>query len=219
MRTAVMSARRIHLTSVLKGRSPAAIQPRRALPLTSATPVRQLRTLIAKAGLDHSDCIEKSELVAKLVMARESERQAGQEREREASAQSRLTDQLCSLGGFRVPLSRLMAREGTLGADVRIDEKDYFAVRAAFPDLNADDAEFILDSAASNSVVTPQWAGRTGAKPTGLTASVSGGLTAARSVLQLGACDDIAGADVLAFEREEDLLRAWKVPLPPVCIV
>ena len=138
-----------------------------------------------KRGISYAGLFEKSELVAKLVMARESERQAGQEREREASAQSRLTDQLCSLGGFRVPLSRLMAREGTLGADVRIDEKDYFAVRAAFPDLNADDAEFILDSAASNSVVTPQWAGRTGAKPTGLTASVSGGTAGGGGAQQL----------------------------------
>ena len=133
--------------------------------------------------------------MAKLVLARKSERQEGQKREAEASTKSLLTNQLCSLGGFRVPLSRLMAREGTLGADVRIDEKDYFAVRAAFPDLKAE-AEFILDTAASNSVVTPEWSQRVGAKPTGLVASVSGGTASGGGARQLSLgplqikCDD-----------------------------
>ena len=31
-----------------------------------------------------------------------------------------------------------------------------------------------------------------------------------RQVLQLGSCDEIAGAEVLAFENESDMLRAWK---------
>ena len=43
-----------------------------------------------------------------------------------------------------------MAREGTLGANVRIDEKDYYAVRVSFPDLGAE-AEFILDTGARDS--------------------------------------------------------------------
>ena len=54
------------------------------------------------------------------------------------------------------PLSRLMAREGTLGSNVKIDEKDYYAVRVRFPDLKNGKADFILDTAASNSVTTPQ---------------------------------------------------------------
>jgi len=49
-----------------------------------------------------------------------------------------------------------MAREGTLGSNVKIDEKDYYAVRVRFPDLKNGKADFILDTAASNSVTTPQ---------------------------------------------------------------
>lgn len=91
---------------------------------------------------------------------------------------------LCELGGSRLPLSRLRPREGTLGNDVRIDEKDYYAVKAVFPDLNVE-ADFILDTAASNSVCTPQFSRGTTASRTGVTASVTGGTGGAGGFEQL----------------------------------
>ena len=122
----------------------------------------EIKQELFKRGISYAGLFEKSELVQKLAAALAEDAQSWE-------TESGLAEQLCQMGGFRVPLSRLMAREGTLGSDVRIDEKDYYAVRCRFPDLKSEtEADFILDTAASNSVITPQWSRNTGATPTGL---------------------------------------------------
>ena len=131
-----------------------------------------------KRGISYAGLYEKSELVDKLSTAIADE--GGQS----PLAAEAMSSALCELGGSRLPLSRLRPREGTLGNDVRIDEKDYYAVKAVFPDLNVE-ADFILDTAASNSICTPQFSRGTTASRTGVTASVTGGTGGAGGFEQL----------------------------------
>jgi hypothetical protein len=135
----------------------------------------EIKEQLFKRGISYAGLYEKSELVDKLVAAYAEQTAASVQDDNMSSA---LAKQLCQLGGFRTELMRLMAREGTLGANVRIDEKDYYAVKATFSDLKQE-AYFILDTAASNSVCTPQWSQTTSAAPTGVTASVTGGTAGA----------------------------------------
>ena len=141
----------------------------------------EIKERLFQRGISHTGLFEKPELVDKLLTALADETNKPSNAEVDASE---LVDQLCQLGGFRAPLSRMMAREGTLGENVRIDEKDYYAVRAKFPDLSCE-SDFIIDSAASNSVVTPQWAEGKGAKATGVIATVAGGTSTGGGIQQL----------------------------------
>ena len=147
----------------------------------------EIKERLFQRGISHAGLFEKSELVDKLLAALADETNKPSNAEVDALKNddaSELVDQLCQLGGFRAPLSRMMAREGTLGENVRIDEKDYYAVRTKFPELSCE-SDFIIDSAASNSVVTPQWAQGKGAKATGVIATVAGGTSAGGGIQQL----------------------------------
>jgi len=157
----------------------------------------EIKERLFKRGISTVGLLEKRELVDKLLaaLADESAHPSSSAKEKVGEMKDaetgKLAEELCKIGGFRVPLSRMMAREGTLGDGVRIDEKDYYAVRARFPDLSNAEADFIVDSAASNSVVTPQWSQGKGAQATGVSATVSGGTSAANGIqqLRLGALD------------------------------
>ncbi|KAJ1482491.1 hypothetical protein T484DRAFT_1897645 [Baffinella frigidus] len=78
-------------------------------------------------------------------------------------------------GGRKVALRKTMAQQGTLGAGVQVADHTYFAVRVRFPDQGGLETELVVDTAAGSSFITPAFAARVAAKPTGVTASVSTG--------------------------------------------
>jgi len=88
------------------------------------------------------------------------------------------------VNGFTGSLRRLMAREGTLGANVKLDEKDYYAILLNLPDIGCQ-REFIIDTAASGTIITPGFASSTNAPPTGVTASVSAGTSGGGQIRQV----------------------------------
>jgi len=130
--------------------------------------VRQLRTLIAKAGLDHSDCIEKSELVARA--------HEGKALLEEASPGQRITisDEcvaIAALGGA-CPIHALVSR----GVE-DLDPRTFRVTVGGPPYLTPCD---ILELKSCCAVVVPQ--NSTGAD---VSAAVAGGGSAELAVLPL----------------------------------
>jgi len=76
--------------------------------------------------------------------------------------------------GHAVPLERVRASDGTMGSGVAVYDKAYYSVRleltAAAPE-RASRVQWVLDSAASNSLVTPDAAALLEARNTGVTAT------------------------------------------------
>eukprot|EP00640_Fibrocapsa_japonica_P001175 CAMPEP_0113934750 /NCGR_PEP_ID=MMETSP1339-20121228/2031_1 /TAXON_ID=94617 /ORGANISM="Fibrocapsa japonica" /LENGTH=424 /DNA_ID=CAMNT_0000936669 /DNA_START=68 /DNA_END=1339 /DNA_ORIENTATION=+ /assembly_acc=CAM_ASM_000762 len=114
-----------------------------------------------------SDCFEKEELVQRLVQARI-----------DRSGES-------LNAGVKVPLRCFTPRDGVLGEDVKLDEKSYFAINVALPELGVESADFMIDTAATNSLVTPLWADRWGAKGTGRSATMNAGTMSASGLRQV----------------------------------
>lgn len=81
--------------------------------------------------------------------------------------------------GRKIALRKTQAKQGAMGAGVKVADHDYFALRVRLADAarggGAVEADFIVDTAAGASFVTPDFAARTAAQPTGVTASVSTG--------------------------------------------
>ena len=79
--------------------------------------------------------------------------------------------------GHAVPLEYIAAAADALGPGATVDSKSYCAVRLELPEVASPEAastvRFVLDTAASNSLVTPEASAALGARPTGVTASAS----------------------------------------------
>ena len=79
--------------------------------------------------------------------------------------------------GHAVPLEYVAAAADALGPGATVDSKVYCAVRLELPEVGSPEAAstacFVLDTAASNSLVTPEASAALGARPTGVTASAS----------------------------------------------
>lgn len=79
--------------------------------------------------------------------------------------------------GHAVPLEYVAAAADALGPGATVDSKSYCAVRLELPEVASPEAastvRFVLDTAASNSLVTPEASVALGARPTGVTASAS----------------------------------------------
>ena len=79
--------------------------------------------------------------------------------------------------GHTVPLEFTAAASDALGSGATVDSKLYCGVRLELPEVGSPEAAssllFVIDSAASNSLVTPEAAAALGARPTGVTASAS----------------------------------------------
>jgi hypothetical protein len=79
--------------------------------------------------------------------------------------------------GHAVPLEYIAAAADALGTGATVDSKSYCAVRLELPEVASPEAAstvcFVLDTAASNSLVTPEASTALGARPTGVTASAS----------------------------------------------
>ena len=79
--------------------------------------------------------------------------------------------------GHAVPLEYMDAAADALGPGATVDSKSYCAVRLELPEVASPEAaatvRFVLDTAASNSLVTPEASAALGARPTGVTASAS----------------------------------------------
>ena len=79
--------------------------------------------------------------------------------------------------GHAVPLEYVAAAADALGPGATVDSKLYCAVRLELPEVGSPQAassvRFVLDTAASNSLVTPEASAALGARSTGVTASAS----------------------------------------------
>ncbi|EOD33446.1 hypothetical protein EMIHUDRAFT_441125 [Emiliania huxleyi CCMP1516] len=116
----------------------------------------EIKARLRRLGVSTEGCFEKEELYRLLL-----------ERAPEASGV-----------GHCVPLELLQAARGAMGAGVTVDSKRYVGIRLA----SADDASvadprllMLLDSAASNSLLTPAAARLLGARPTGVRATADTG--------------------------------------------
>lgn len=120
-----------------------------------------------------SGIFEKEDLITKLVEARIANPQA--------AAQSAATSGPPSgvdvpEGGIFVPLNRFKPREGVLGEGVRLDDKDYFAISLKLNSLAGGREEnFLIDTAATNSLLSTRAQARINAPATGAVASASAG--------------------------------------------
>eukprot|EP00281_Chroomonas_sp_CCMP1168_P008825 CAMPEP_0206263698 /NCGR_PEP_ID=MMETSP0047_2-20121206/28976_1 /ASSEMBLY_ACC=CAM_ASM_000192 /TAXON_ID=195065 /ORGANISM="Chroomonas mesostigmatica_cf, Strain CCMP1168" /LENGTH=420 /DNA_ID=CAMNT_0053691295 /DNA_START=254 /DNA_END=1516 /DNA_ORIENTATION=+ len=157
--------------------------------------VKEMRAELNDRGVYHQDCFEKAELVARLQEARVSASAAseavespapagpsasGNQKAPQSSASEAanagplLTQIMEAPGSFTVALERHRAQDGVLGSQTKIDEEYCYALPVRLSELGVD-CSFIMDTAAGNTLVSPSFAARTGAKDTGVTASVSGG--------------------------------------------
>jgi len=148
----------------------------------SALRASLIKSELKELGIDCSDLFEKNELVERLVLSRMERASAKEKGERKAGAVEALRK---FGGGVNVPLKRLRAREGTLGSHVRVDEKDYYAIELSFPNFEGVRADFVVDSAASNSILAPAFSARVKAPPTGVTATASAGTASGGGLKQV----------------------------------
>ena len=76
--------------------------------------------------------------------------------------------------GHPIPLEQCTAAQGGMGAGVSVTDKSYFGLRLELSkSSDADRVLWVLDSAASHSLVTPGAASKLGAQSTGVTATAS----------------------------------------------
>ena len=76
--------------------------------------------------------------------------------------------------GHPIPLEQCTAAQGGMGAGVSVTDKSYFGLRLELSkSSDADRVLWVLDSAASHSLVTPGAAAKLGAQSTGVTATAS----------------------------------------------
>ena len=116
----------------------------------------EIKARLRRLGISTAGCFEKDELLRLLL-----------EHAPEAAGV-----------GHCVPLELLRAMDGAMGKGISVDAKRYAGIRFA----SADDAAvadsrllMILDSAASNSLITPAASRLLGARPTGIRATADTG--------------------------------------------
>ena len=83
--------------------------------------------------------------------------------------------------GHAVPLERISAADGAMGSGVRVSDKIYYSIKLELSTPAADRVRWVLDSAASNSLITPAAADVLGARATGVTATADTASTTAAS--------------------------------------
>mmetsp|Transcript_38 Transcript_38/g.49 ORF Transcript_38/g.49 Transcript_38/m.49 type:complete len:430 (+) Transcript_38:145-1434(+) len=130
-----------------------------------------------------SGIFEKEELVQALVEARLAQGDSAG-----ASASSSTSSPLVDIpaGAVKVPIRRFRPREGVLGANVKVDEKDYFAITLNFPNLKGGyRADFLIDTAATNSLLSARAQANIQAPPTGRSATASAGTATVGGLFQV----------------------------------
>jgi hypothetical protein len=130
--------------------------------------IGELKSRATRFGVDTSSLFEKSDLVAAL--------------EARAPGASRITS------GHAVPLVAVGAAGGAMGAGVTVDSgKTFWGIKLELPDIaspaRASEVLFVLDSAATHSLLSPEASTLLAAKPTGASASAS---TASAAAVQSG---------------------------------
>eukprot|EP00967_Tisochrysis_lutea_P056324 scaffold71065_cov33-Tisochrysis_lutea.AAC.3 len=120
--------------------------------------VGELKARALRFGVDTSSLFDKSELVAAL--------------------ESRAPGLAAVGAGHAVPLLPLGAATGAMGAGVSVDSgKTFWGIKLELPELaapaSAADVLFVLDSAATHSLLSQQAADILGARPTGALATAS----------------------------------------------
>ncbi len=143
----------------------------------------ELKQRLRRFGISTADVFEKEELVA-LLSTRVAPEAAGT--------------------GHCVPLELASARAGAMGAGVSVDSKSYYGLRFD----ECDGVLWLIDSAASNSVLSPAAADHLGARATGVVASAS---TASETT---GGFKQVDLGDVSTFGLACGPLKPVVMPLP-----
>ena len=83
---------------------------------------------------------------------------------------SQCAPEASSAQGYAVQLERVRAAEGSMGSGVTVYDKVYYSIRLELSS-SAETVRWVLDSAASNSLLSPRAADLLGARDTGVTAT------------------------------------------------
>ena len=78
----------------------------------------ELKVKLKSLGINTMDCFEKSDLRSRLREAQIS-----------TELKPNLFKDMLKAGGVQLTLIRLRAKEGSLGSDIQIDDKSYYAVK------------------------------------------------------------------------------------------
>jgi len=115
--------------------------------------IKDIKAELQKRGVGCDDCFEKGDLVARLVDALQR-----------PPADS----------GIVLPMPRVLGQAGVMGPDVAVDDAaEYFIFTARFPKSvqPEEEAELLIDTAATVSLISPAAAALFGGRRTGYTAS------------------------------------------------
>jgi hypothetical protein len=93
----------------------------------------ELKSELLAMGISITDCFEKSDLKSRLQEARSR-----------VTSKTSLQRQMLRAGGVKTKLVRLRADEGSLGDNVRIDDKCYYAITLHFSESGGLCADFVL---------------------------------------------------------------------------
>ncbi|CAM9141149.1 unnamed protein product [Discosporangium mesarthrocarpum] len=164
----------------------------------------EIKRILTEMKVGTTGIFEKEELVQKLAAERVSRRggsgttstsssepSPGGDTWTDASwgssSGSRETNARLTSAGIVVPMTRLRPSQGSLGASISVDQKDYFCIRLDLPDApNGLATElFMLDTAATNSLLTPRASERLGARRTGVTATAAAGTSGVAGLFQV----------------------------------
>ncbi|CAM9234428.1 unnamed protein product [Chrysoparadoxa australica] len=132
--------------------------------------IKAIKEELRSLSVPHADCFEKEELVYRLADARVQLVPQGK------SSASSPTGPAFS-DGVVVPLIKLQPSKEVLGAGISTDTKDYYAIALDLPDVssNGQNRLFMVDTAATNTLVTPKAAASMNAQRTGVTATAAAG--------------------------------------------
>ena len=84
---------------------------------------------------------------------------------------SKCAPEASAAGGYAVPLERVTAADGAMGGGVAVYDKIYYSIGLELSAPGAARVRWVLDSAASNSLIAPGAADLLGAQDTGVTAT------------------------------------------------
>ena len=120
--------------------------------------------------------------------------------------------------GHAVPLVQVGAMQGAMGAGVSVDStKCYWALRLELPQVQSPDSatqmRFVIDSAATNSLVSPAAASALGAKSTGVMATSDTATAATRQ----GGLKQVRPAAVSLIGPSLPFLSHMSHPIFPTC--
>ena len=118
--------------------------------------------------------------------------------------------------GHPVPLEAVSAARGAMGSGIAVDSKSYYALRLGLSAAHASpDVLWVIDSAASHSLISPSASSALGVRPTGVTATAD----SATSIGAAGYSQVDCGSVTLAGGLDCGALRpvVMDLPLPGEC--